>query len=110
MLRVVLGGRSPSSRPASATEGREADDAAAAAGDAVNYDPSWHIGEMRPRGYSAPASKHSSRWNNNGAQLRVPPEAPQASRTFPVIHAMRKVHTRCIYTVRHKTHQNFYNT
>jgi len=76
------------SRPASAAEGCD--------GDAVD-DPSWHIGEMRPRGYSAPASKHSSRWNN-GCQLRVPETPPRSSRTFPVIHALRKVFTRTSYT------------
>ena len=76
LLKVVLG-KGPI-RPASAAEGCEDDD-----------DPSWHIGEMRPRGYSAPSSKHTSRLNN-GCHLRVV-ETARSPKPIPVIHALRKV-------------------
>ena len=78
LLKVVLG-RSPM-RPASAAEGCDNDD----------EDPPWHIGEMRPRGYSAPSSKHSSRANNGFMQLRVV-ETARSSKPPPVSHALRKV-------------------
>jgi len=77
MLKVGFG-RGPS-RPASAAEGREG----------VDDDPSWQIGEMRPRGYSAPA-KHPTNRCNNGCQLRVP-EASRSPRPIHVSHALRKV-------------------
>ena len=79
LLKVVLG-RSPA-RPASAADGCQED---------ATDDVSWQIGEMRPRGYSAPASKQLGRSSNGCQQLRVP-EEPRSSRTFPVIHALRKV-------------------
>jgi len=78
LLKVVLG-RSPM-RPASAAEGCDDDD-----------DPPWHMGEMRPRGYSAPSSKQSSRCNNGFMHLRVV-ETARSSKPPPVSHALRKVH------------------
>ena len=57
-------------------------------------DPSWHIGEMRPRGFSAPSSKHCNRYNN-GYQLRVY-EAARSPLAVPVSHALRKVGPTCI--------------
>jgi len=62
----------------------------------VDEDSSWHIGEMRPRGYSAPA-KHPSRassTNHNGCQLRLPETETPTLRSplpIPVSHALRKV-------------------
>jgi len=89
LLKIVFGRKL--SRPASAAAGCEdAEDAAAAAAGDDDDDASWNIGEMRPRGYSAPSSKHSNRWNS-GCQLRVPDAPPRPLRTSPVVHSLRKV-------------------
>ena len=82
MLKVGFGRGSP--RPASAAEGY-------GGGGSAEDDPSWHIGEMRPRGYSAPSKHPSSRCNNGGTcQLRVP-ETQRSLRPNHVSHALRKV-------------------
>lgn len=86
MLKVGFG--RGLARPASAAEGCEG----------VHDDPSWHIGEMRPRGYSAPSTKHSGRCNN-GCQLRVP-DTQRSPRPIVVSHALRKV--RSFTNFRHR--------
>jgi len=71
-------------RPASAAMGDAGDDG----------DPSWHIGEMRPRGYSAPSPKHCGRISNNGNNGGLLPvtEVPLSHRhSHASHHTIRKV-------------------